>query len=152
MWVLEGNPNRLEALMTALWVSLRGAEMVVRELEREYMMRAKKRQGDAFLLRALDCFEDQGIMFIDVTPPRWRLDIPADSPGIWRVLHTNLAIEKVLRHWLRLLRLRDVLDLMGLRRLMLLSEEASLTRSCLAQIDDGRDTRYGGGDALLGAV
>jgi len=45
--------------------------MVVRELERDAVAQATKKQNDAGMLRVLDCF-DQGVCFVDTSTAKWQ--------------------------------------------------------------------------------
>ncbi len=45
--------------------------MVVRELERDAVAQATKKQNDAGMLRVLDCF-DKGVCFVDTSSAKWQ--------------------------------------------------------------------------------
>ena len=58
------------------------SEVVVRELEREMVDKARRSRAETFMARALECF-DAGVAFVDASQPEWR------------ALHCSSAFTKV---------------------------------------------------------
>jgi hypothetical protein len=63
-------------------LSSRRSEVVVRELEREIVDKARRSRAETFMARALECF-DAGVVFVDTSQPEWR------------ALHCSSAFTKV---------------------------------------------------------
>jgi hypothetical protein len=37
-------------------------------------------------------------MFVDLSPPNWRMDLGTDDGDVWRLLHLSSGITKASRH------------------------------------------------------